>query len=73
MILDDDTFWSWGLPQRNVVTTITEHPENPPLSRYVTGMTEKHADKAIRILNDVGALRLRRENRRIAAWRAGEI
>ena len=57
VILDDDTFWSWGFLQRNVVTTITEHPENPASHRYVSGMTKEHAEKAIRILNDVGALK----------------
>ena len=56
VILDDDTFWDWGFLQRNVVTTITEHPENSPAHRYVTGMTMEHARKAIEILNDAGAL-----------------
>ena len=59
VILDDDTFWDWGFLQRNVVTTVTEHPENGLAHRYVTGMTMEHALKAISILNDTGALKIK--------------
>ena len=58
VILDDDTFWEWGFLQRNVVTTQTLHPENPELMRYVRGLTCAHAEKAIAILNDEGAMKL---------------
>ncbi len=59
VILDDDTFWNWGFLQRNVVTTVTEHPENGASHRYATGMTMEHALKAIEILNDTGALKVK--------------
>lgn len=59
VILDDDTFWNWGYLQRNVVTTVTEHPENDSGHKYETGMTEEHALKAISILNDTGALKIK--------------
>lgn len=55
VILDDDTFWSWGFLQRNVVTTRTL--KNPPddYKPFIKGLTMKHAEKAISILNDIGA------------------
>lgn len=59
VILDDDTFWEWGFLQRNVVTTITDRPRNGFDHWYWTGMTMEHALKAIEILNDVGAVKLR--------------
>ena len=59
VILDDDTFWEWGFLQRNVVTTITDRPRDGFDHWYVTGMTMEHAWKAIQILNDTGAVKLR--------------
>ena len=41
------------------MTTVTEHPENGLAHRYVTGMTMEHALKAISILNDTGALKIK--------------
>lgn len=57
VILDDDIFWDWGFLQRNVVTTTTYCPENKSSHQYVTGLTMEHAEKAIAILNEVGAMK----------------
>ena len=57
VILDDDIFWDWGFLQRNVVTTTTFCPENSLAHQYVTGLTMEHAERAIAILNEEGAMR----------------
>ncbi|MBQ4487974.1 MAG: hypothetical protein II944_01535, partial [Ruminobacter sp.] len=59
VILDDDTFWTWGYLRQNVVTTTTllsdeEIAElekttfNP--ARRIDGLTREFADKAAEIL-----------------------
>ncbi len=57
VILDDDTFWSWGFLQRNVVTTKTIRHDERSRRKYVTGLTMEHAEKAIAVLNDEGAMK----------------
>ena len=57
VILDDDIFWDWGFLQRNVVTTTTFYPENGSSHQYVTGLTMEHAERAIAILNEEGAMK----------------
>ncbi len=55
VILDDDTFWTWGWLQRNVVTTVTAKTDKDGWKRLIGGLTRVHVEKAVRILNDVGA------------------
>ena len=55
VILDDSVSYSWGFLQRNVVTTLTYHPDAKPLYRFQSGLTEEHVRKAVSILNEKGA------------------
>ena len=52
VILEDDTFWSWGFLQRNVVNTITIDPSRDKYDRIVKGLTDAHVEKAVSILNE---------------------
>ena len=57
VILDDESFWSWGFLQGNVVTTRTRYQNHKDrfgrtVSRY--GLTREHAEKAIAILRRPG-------------------
>lgn len=61
VILDDDSFWTWGCLQRNVVTTKTRIlPQDADYrgfnDEWRAGLTRAHAEAAIGILNDQGAL-----------------
>lgn len=53
VILDDDTFWMWGWLTPFFVMTQTETGEEDSFcyKKRVRGLTEAHAEEAIRILN----------------------
>lgn len=56
VILEDDTFWSWGFLQRNVVSTVRIDPTRDEYHQIVKGLTDEHVEKAIAILNERSAL-----------------